>query len=208
MNFDTIRDQVEQSIEQDGRDQIVAKTLRIIMGTREIPFAEEELDQCRQFICDYVSGAVDVLESAWESVCENGLREAAEPIFKIALEYWHESADLIPDDWGVLGLADDAYLSNCLIQSISDIHRVDTGAPLLSLDLSEVNQYMRHVLGDSTAEKLDAMLAASTHTTTILAAIAALDDWKGTLGMASVPQYESYGGAGADGYGSLHLGPI
>ena len=71
-------------------------------------------------------------------------------------EYFLEPNDFIPDYLGLIGLIDDAYLAQKLVQVLSDNYRQQTGIPLLNVDLSEGNNIIRNLIGEPIAGMLDA----------------------------------------------------
>jgi uncharacterized membrane protein YkvA (DUF1232 family) len=59
------------------------------------------------------------------------------PIIEVAQAYFLEEADLIPDNQGLVGLRDDAYLVLTLMQRISLLYEQLSGQALLSVDLTD-----------------------------------------------------------------------
>jgi hypothetical protein len=116
------------------------------------------VDLVLPFIQAYIQRTPDLLDAAHAAASAAGVGPGMQPIFNAALKYWEEPADLVPDDLGLLGLLDDAYLSLRLLESVSLVQKAKTGRPLLSVDLEVVNRRARQLLGEPTATRLDELV--------------------------------------------------
>jgi hypothetical protein len=70
------------------------------------------------------------------------------------MNYFVTPDDIIPDELGLLGLIDDAYLTHCLIQSVSDQYQAQTGFVLMPSDMTKASQIIRSLIGEPQASLL------------------------------------------------------
>ncbi len=158
MTSDQVREMIRRELTPDGERLAHArwsKAARYATGLAEMT---KFSDVVLPFIRAYVEGTPDLLDAAFEAATAAGAGPAMRPIFDAALKYWQEPVDLVPDDLGMLGLLDDAYLSLRLLESVSVVQKAKTGRPLLSIDLEGVNHRARQLLGEETAARLDELV--------------------------------------------------
>jgi hypothetical protein len=67
--------------------------------------------------------------------------------------------DSIPDHYGLLGLLDDAYLAQTMLQQVSDLNLQLAGVPLLMQSLHGPNRFVRLVINEPVASQLDGIVA-------------------------------------------------
>jgi uncharacterized membrane protein YkvA (DUF1232 family) len=95
------------------------------------------------------------MEEFEKAAREAGIRNEVLPILQAAEQYFLQPLDAIPDNMGLIGLMDDAYLAHCLFQSVSDQHQQDTGQALLGADMTAANRVIRVLIGEPLATALD-----------------------------------------------------
>ncbi len=108
------------------------------------------------FIRQYVQASPMLLSAVLAAAAQADVEGDLNPVLIAAEDYFLQSVDFIPDHLGLVGMVDDAYLTQSLLQAISDSHRARTGAALLPFDLAPANILMRRLIGEPTATALDA----------------------------------------------------
>jgi uncharacterized membrane protein YkvA (DUF1232 family) len=164
MTSDQVREIIRKELTPDWVEAAHArwsKAARYATGLAEMT---KFSDVILPFIQAYVEGTPDLLDAAFDAATAAGAGPAMQPIFDAALKYWQDPVDLVPDDLGMLGLLDDAYLSLRLLESVSAVQRAKTGRPLLSIDLEEINHRARQLLGEPTAARLDELVEETLRT--------------------------------------------
>jgi len=84
-----------------------------------------------------------------------GIQRFTSPIIQTAAEYFLSPKDYIPDDEGLYGLLDDAYLACRFIVSISEIVAAVRGFPLIDTSLDRHSNTIRVLIGEPLATQLD-----------------------------------------------------
>jgi len=148
MNTNDLRKTIDKAIKKENRTHklfdLLAQTIK-----------HEEREACFNFMVAYILKAPDFLDEAYSVAQSNGVLPLFQPVFDAVFSYWGEKYDFIPDNQGLIGLCDDAYLSLSLIQQISESKVPNTNVPLLNLDLHHPNNIMRSLIGEPVASQLD-----------------------------------------------------
>lgn len=112
------------------------------------------------FIKEYIEHAPALLEALAAAGGKAGIGKVVSPIVDAAEQYFLAPFDFMPDQWGLVGLMDDAYLAHSLVQAVSERYRRQTGTPLLppSMDLTKANQVIRSLIGEPLASQIDAAM--------------------------------------------------
>ena len=96
------------------------------------------------------------LEESQAAAQKERARAFAAPLMKLAGQYFLDPEDLIPDEMGLYGLVDDAYLAHLFIIRLSETVEKEKGFPLLDDLKAEHAPAIRAILGNDIAEKLEA----------------------------------------------------
>jgi uncharacterized membrane protein YkvA (DUF1232 family) len=109
------------------------------------------------FVRQYVEHAPALLEALEASASKAGVMQQVTPILEAAENYFLQPMDFIPDQLGLAGLTDDAYVAHVLVQKMADQYQQQTGHRLLppKMDLSQANAMMRTLIGEPLATQLD-----------------------------------------------------
>jgi hypothetical protein len=154
MNSNDIRSQIKKAIEHEERTNTVAKVLADKKNTGARLTLEQQKN-CLNFIKEYIRETPDIMDAVYRAAQQVGALNQVSPIFDTAFNYWTNQYDYIPDNVGLGGLMDDAYLTRMFLESVSNIHALSTGRPLLSIDLRSPNNAMRALIGEPIATMLD-----------------------------------------------------
>lgn len=113
-----------------------------------------------RIVQDYVGAMPEVIERALAAAKKESVLDHVQPIFDTAMSYVTENVDFIPDELGLAGLLDDAYLVHGLMQEISHRQRALTGRELLPEGVFDTSQQIRRMIGEPTATRLDVAVVA------------------------------------------------
>jgi len=159
MDSNDLRSQIGRVIQEDERTRSAATAITNQARRMGASLTEEQKAGLVGFVRAYVQETPDILDAVFAAASQAGVLDGLRPVFDAAFQYWAEENDFIPDHMGLLGLADDAYLSRHLMEVASGLTQQRTGRPLLNVDLGPPNQLMRGLLGEPFASQLDAIVA-------------------------------------------------
>ena len=154
-----IRQQIAEGLEHEAKTH----RLRMLIRMRWIAMAvtpgeiEARVESTFQFVKTYIESAPDMIEAVVQAADEPASGVVARAV-SAAEDYFHETVDFIPDHLGLIGLVDDAYLTHCLLQALSNSHRDRTGEALLPVDSEPANRAIRAMIGEPVASQLDAAI--------------------------------------------------
>ena len=195
MNSDAVRKQIQNAIAHEQKTGNVAKTLAQHLATHGVSLTPQQQAECLGFIKAFVSETPDIMDAAYVAAQQAGVLGSAQPIFDTAFQYWATGHDYIPDHLGLIGLTDDAYLTRMFLEAISNLHRQQTGGPLLNVDLGPANRVMRGLIGEPLASQLDAVVAQTVAAQAIQAGMQQIAAFAGGLNfgmpdLGAISQYE------------------
>lgn len=177
-------ERIRQKVERAGRaewwDRRLPELLRALVD-RAGGLAEHDVELGVLFIEQYVRGAPDFLESIVETAEAAGISGNLAPLLDAIVGYWELEDDLLPDHLGILGLADDAYLSLRLLERFDKEVRTSTGSELLTVNPSSANRAMAKLLGDELTRRLDEAVEQTIVRAELFTAIEDLSRWGGNL---------------------------
>ncbi len=190
MNTNDIRSQINDALDHEERTKTVANLLIEHLKKIEVHLTPAQQTDCLNFVKAYVRETPDIMDAAFHAAQQAGVLDATRPIFDAAFSYWAEQHDFIPDNLGLIGLADDAYLTRMFIEGVSGLHAATAGRPLLSIDLGPPNRVMRGLIGEPIATQLDALVGQTLAGQMIQSGLQQLAGF-GSLGL-NMPGYGNY----------------
>ena len=158
MNSNDIRSLMNFAFEHEEQTQTVAMLFADTLAATGVPLTLAQQTEYLEFVKGYVRETPDIMDAAYHAAQQDRALDAMQPIFDAAFSYWSEQHDFIPDNHGLIGLADDAYLTRMFMESVSDLHSANTGHPLLSIDLAPANRMMRSIIGEPIVSQLEALI--------------------------------------------------
>jgi uncharacterized membrane protein YkvA (DUF1232 family) len=193
MNSNDIRSQIQRAVEKERRTGNVNQALAAHLARTGASMSDQQRAECLGFITAYIQETPDILDAAFSAARGAGVLQSMQPIFDAAFNYWADPNDVFPDHIGLLGLVDDAYLSRLFIETISNLHRQQTGAPLLAGDLGPANRVVRGLIGEPFATQLDAAVGQTVAAQAIQASMQQLMQFGGGLsfGMGNLGAMQS-----------------
>jgi len=103
----------------------------------------------------YIRAVANLLIECDIAATAAGIQRFASPIIQTAAEYFLSPKDYIPDDQGLYGLLDDAYLACRFIVRISEIIAAEQGVALIDTSLDRHSPTIRVLIGEPLATRLD-----------------------------------------------------
>ena len=182
MDLRAIRTSIKLAITEEERGGALVNKLDEQVRRAGSDWAEQDRASCMNYIRDYVADTPLLMEATHDAATEAGVIDRAGPLFEALLAYWYREDDLIPDELGLAGLVDDAYLSHCLVQLVADAYAEATDGALLSWDLEDDNAKMRALIGDEIAEQLDAIVTETFALSSLQDSVSALTEKGGAFG--------------------------
>ena len=103
----------------------------------------------------YVRSTVDLLVACDQAAGAAGIAAFAAPVLQTAINYFLSPADHIPDNNGLYGLMDDAYLACRFCARMSEMVRQQRGFALFDTSLDAHSPVIRVLIGEPLASRLD-----------------------------------------------------
>jgi uncharacterized membrane protein YkvA (DUF1232 family) len=121
---------------------------------RRLPEAEvAEVREAAEVAMEIMESIPVFLARARQEADERGMKSVVNPLLDHAERYFLQPVDLLPEmTLGLAGLLDDCYLFFRIIQ-----HLEAGPEPFLDWDLEHPQQFLRSLMGDDLAKRLDAI---------------------------------------------------
>jgi hypothetical protein len=172
---------VEECLAKEGSwDHFMKRLDEMAKAPGHTP-SESDAECISDLALDYLRAVVGMLEACGAAADAQGARGFADPLLKIAVQYFFEPDDLIPDSMGLYGLIDDAYLAHKFIIGLSELVEAEKGFPLLPITEKESILVIRSVIGEEISEQLDIKVEANIRSVTVRNQMARLSMLSGTL---------------------------
>jgi uncharacterized membrane protein YkvA (DUF1232 family) len=185
---------INTAIEHENQTKNIASLLSEHLARNGVSMSKKQKADCVAFIKAYILEAPDLMDAVYNSAQKAGILHSMQPIFDTAFRYWAEEYDFIPDNLGLIGFTDDAYLTRMFMETISNLHQQQTGQPLLAVDLSPSNRVMRNLIGEPIATQLDAIVGQTIASQIIQTSMQHLVPFTGglNLGMPNLGEINNY----------------
>jgi uncharacterized membrane protein YkvA (DUF1232 family) len=190
MNSDDLRNKISETLEHEERTNHVANMLSKHLRQVGVSMTPEQQADCLNFIKAYVRETPDLMDQAFHAAQQAGVLNQLQPILDQCFNYWAEPSDFVPDHLGLIGIADDAYLTRMFLESASSLQAAQSARPLLSVDLAPANRVMRGLIGEPIATALDTTVGQSIAGQVIQAGLQQLTGFGGLN--LNLPNYGSY----------------
>ncbi len=174
MRTNKIRELIQAAVANEDASHNLSEALRGLARIRGVSLSPPQLAPIEQFVQQYVEHAPAYLDAIAAVAEQAGLIREWQPILSAAEDYFLEPNDLIPDQLGLLGFVDDAYVTHSILQGLSESYRQKTGTALLPLEMNQANAVMRGLIGEPHAGILDNWVRNALHQPTIQDAINAI----------------------------------
>lgn len=167
MNTNDIRKTIEEKISEESKTNNFRNHLSSVVD-------QEAAAKVIEFIKNYLRATPDLMDKVYAMAQQHNLIHQFQPIFDGVFTYWMEEYDFIPDNHGLAGICDDAYLSLSLMHMIANTQVQGHGVLLENVDLSQVNNDMKIIIGLEVSSQLDATAHATYQSINIQNSISAL----------------------------------
>lgn len=194
MDSNQIRTMINSAIEHEEQTGNLAALLSEHLARNGFQLTAQQQSDCLSFLKAYISEIPDIMDAAYNAAQKAGVLPSMQPIFDVAFQYWADAYDFIPDNLGLVGYADDAYLTRMFMETISNLHQQQTGKSLLGVDLGPPNRLMRNLIGEPVATQLDTVLGQTIASQMIQTSMQQLFSFTGGLniGMPNLDGINNY----------------
>ncbi len=120
-----------------------------------------EVQKIIYFVGEYIEHAPALMKRIEDAAANSAAQDDVQPILDATESYFLAPEDTIPDNLGLVGLVDDAYLTHSLMQAISDRYQSQLGESLMTLEAREDNAFIRRLIGEPFASILDDQVSAT-----------------------------------------------
>jgi len=170
MDINMINSKIAKALEHEKQYGTAADSLRSLAAINGKNISQPEVDLILNFVREYVEHVPYYLEECQKIGKQHGIHETHD-VLETLSSYWALEKDLIPDNYGLIGIMDDAYCSLCMLEALSDKYMKERGVPLLPVDLRPANHSMRVLIGESMAVQLDSYVARALGTPDMTTAV-------------------------------------
>lgn len=155
MNTNDLREIIKEKISEEKKTN---KLRNQLADSVEQKIAANTIE----FIKNYLSVTPDLIDKVFVVAQQKNLLPQFQPIFNEVFNYWIVEYDFIPDNQGMAGICDDAYMSLSLMDLIANTKVPGQGKVLLEqFNLEEMNNNMRILLGPNITSQLNVTVNAT-----------------------------------------------
>jgi uncharacterized membrane protein YkvA (DUF1232 family) len=185
---------INTAIEHENQTGNLATLLSEHLAKNGVSLTAKQKSECLSFIKEYIRETPDIMDAAYNAAQKVGILHPMQPLFDTAFHYWAEEYDFIPDNLGLVGLTDDAYLTRMFMETISNLHQQQSGQHLLAVDLGPPNRLMRSLIGEPTVTQLDTIVGQTIASQIIQTSMQQLSSFTGGLniGMPNLGGINNY----------------
>ncbi|MEE9390423.1 MAG: hypothetical protein V3U91_04205, partial [Candidatus Aminicenantaceae bacterium] len=168
MNTNDLREIILEKITEETTTNRLRNQLKNSIG-------QETIANTIKFIETYLSVTPELIDKVFGVAKQKNLLNQFQPIFNEVFNYWIVEYDFIPDNQGMAGICDDAYLSLSLMHLIANTKVPGKGKVLIEqFNLEGMNDSMRKLLGPNISSQLDVIVNATYQSVTIQNPLSAL----------------------------------
>ena len=208
MKLDGIEGQIVAALADEGETGRMAQVLRENAVRQERVSSEAELEGAAAFVTEYVRHVPAYMRAGLEAATRAGVGGAMRAVLDDAVAYWAMPMDIIPDQFGLLGILDDAYCSLTLMQGVSDRYARETGIRFFPDNLTAANQAVRQLIGEPEASQLDMYVGGRLESDPMLQAVRALTAMASSIGAGIMDPAVSAGPTPPPADAMLAFGPL
>ena len=154
-----VRQQIAQALALPHSDKIFAERMREIASAQNLSLDDNAIAQYSELATRYVNDTADLLDACASASQQASVAQQVMPLLELSGQYFLTTQDYIPDNYGLYGLLDDAYIAKNLLVQISAMFQQYTGYPLLHIALDGDNALVRVMIGEPLASTLDQEVA-------------------------------------------------
>jgi hypothetical protein len=114
-----------------------------------------------RFVEQYIEYVPEFIESVSQLSKERGLEQSVAPFLHMAEDFFLAPPRSLGESPGLIGLLDEAFLAQRLIEEVNDRHIRFRRMPLLPVDMTRANIIVHHLIGDARANRLNELVEQS-----------------------------------------------
>lgn len=161
MNIIALRERISLAEQHETTESTLRAWLEERVPTlhRSIAAAgENDIEKLMRFVRGYIAQVPDVFEAALAVATKARIGPQLLPVMKVAETFFLQPPDLPSDHRGLLALLDEAYLAHRLLEEVNDRYLAHGGGQLVPLDTTRASLIVHHLLEESFANELDALV--------------------------------------------------
>lgn len=155
MQVDRIRAQIREAKDVERKTGTLVRAITELSRQNGTRVSALQVGKVIDFVTQYIEHAPDVLEKVAESARRNGTEADIRPLMDAIEEFFLAPDDIIPDQFGLAGLLDDAYLVYTLLQSFANEYKTQSGESLWPIEADAANLFIRNLIGRPFVSLLD-----------------------------------------------------
>jgi uncharacterized membrane protein YkvA (DUF1232 family) len=155
MTIHAIQNHVQMVLAQADSKDIFEQRLEQLAGEDPDSLTKKSRKNIRKLAKNYVESTVWLLAEVDGITTQLGLQSSAGPVLQTAAAYFLSPDDMIPDQQGLYGLLDDAYLAVRFMARLSEVYAAQSGVPLFDVSLDSKSPTIRQLIGEPLATQLD-----------------------------------------------------
>jgi len=201
-----IRQAIAEGVKVEEESGNLAQVFMSLATMRGVKLSKSQTDELVGFVRHYVELVPTLLEQVRSAAAKAGVGSSVAPIIEVAEQYFLAREDLMPDRLGLLGLMDDAYLANSLMEDVASRYRKHKGGTVWPAEMSNANAAMRAMIGEPQVSALDAIRTNALQGHGIQQA---MQDLVAPGPVLNFPRFDtSYGGCTLDEYVNIQMGAM
>jgi hypothetical protein len=155
MKTSIIKEKISRAVKNERSSNGLAKLVIKVAKQNGKIITIEEAKGVSELVISYIETVPALMEEGLNSALKFGIKNEMNQMINELESYWKIEQDLVPDNLGLLGITDDAYASIYLLQTLSDYCKSYYHRPLLSLDFTNANSFIRNILGNPIAADIE-----------------------------------------------------
>lgn len=155
MQVEQIQAQIEEAKVVEQRRRVLYRAIVNLARQNGAAVGDVQVRQVIDVVTAYIERAPALMLRVKEAATTEGAQPCIQPLLDAIEEFFLEPNDIIPDQLGLAGLLDDAYLTHTLLQAISDHYESRSGTPLFTNEAYELNTFIRRLIGEPFVSMLD-----------------------------------------------------
>ncbi len=156
MKINLIRAKIAEAIAIEQSTNLLSNRLaEVALLRRGTVLTSRQREDVVAFIKSYIEYVPMLLEHLYVQSKEAKIERNIEPLISQLEYYFFLEEDAIPDRLGLLGLMDDGYIANRVIQKLSEQYQLNGKGVLITQHIASFNPIIRNLIGEPQSILLD-----------------------------------------------------
>lgn len=156
-----VQQHVEHVLAKNSASNAISERVNLLFAGQPAEELQRLREQIIEFGENYIRSTVWMLGECDQAAAAAGLTQAVGPVLIQAAAYFINPQDYLPDQYGILGLLDDAYLCCRFMAEVSALYQAQSGIPLIDVSLDKSSPTVFNLIGAPLNNQLDALVSAS-----------------------------------------------